>query len=110
MNKAILIGNLTRDPELRQTQSGIAVCSFSLAVNRPKKNGAEEAGADYFRVTAWRQLGESCAKYLTKGRKCAVTGEITLEHYTDAEGLIRYQMAVTADSVEFLSPKEQSAG
>lgn len=108
MNKAILIGNLTRDPEMRRTQDGTSVCNFTLAVNRPKRDGEPEA--DFFRVTAWRQLGESCAKYLAKGRKCAVTGEITLEHYTDAEGLIRYQMAVTADSVEFLTPKEQSAG
>lgn len=108
MNKAILIGNLTRDPEMRRTQDGTSVCNFTLAVNRPKRDG--EAEADFFRVTAWRALGENCCKYLAKGRKCAVTGEITLEHYTDAEGLIRYQMAVTADSVEFLTPKEQSAG
>ena len=72
MNKIILIGNLTRDPELRTTPNGYAVCDFTIAVNR-RRSGQQQAGqqgdADFFRITAWRQLGENCAKYLSKGRK-----------------------------------------
>lgn len=108
MNKVCLIGNLTRDPELRQTQSGIAVCSFCLAVNKPKKSGAEEAEADYFRVTAWRQLGESCAKYLAKGRKCCAVGPVELQSYTGQDGETRYSLCVTAESVEFLSSQTEA--
>lgn len=71
MNKLIIIGNLTRDPELRTTQDGTAVCNFTVAVNRKvRTDGHPEA--DYFRVTAWRTLGENCAKYLSKGKRCAL--------------------------------------
>lgn len=106
MNKAILIGNLTRDPEMRRTQDGTSVCNFTLAVNRPKRDGEPEA--DFFRVTAWRQLGESCAKYLAKGRKCCAVGPVELQSYTGQDGETRYSLCVTAESVEFLSSQTEA--
>ena len=74
----MIIGNLTRDPELRTTQNGKTVCSFSVAVNRRGRRDAQgnQPEADFFRVTAWRALGENCAKFLSKGRKVAVTGSV----------------------------------
>lgn len=108
MNKLTIIGNLTRDPELRTTQSGINVCSFSVAVNRRRKaEGQPEA--DYFRVTAWRELGDLCQRYLSKGRKVAVTGSVAVSTYTANDGTVRASMDVTADEVEFLSPREEAA-
>ena len=102
----IIIGNLTRDPELRTTQSGISVCSFTVAVNR--RRGAQDQSqpqADFFRVSAWRQLGENCSKYLAKGRKVAITGPVSVSTYLGNDGLTRAQLEVTADDVEFISPK-----
>lgn len=107
MNKIFLIGNLTRDPELRSTQSGVPVCSFTVAVNR--RSRGPEAGqqeADFFRVTTWRQQAENCNRYLAKGRKVGVTGTLTLESYNDKNGLPRHSLEVQADEVEFLSPKD----
>ena len=106
MNKLTIIGNLTRDPELRVTSQGISVCSFTVAVNRRnQKEGQPEA--DFFRVTAWRQLGENCGKFLAKGRKVAVVGMVSVSTYQANDGSTRAQMEVTADDVEFLSPKDQ---
>ena len=110
MNKVFIVGNLTRDPELRTVRDGIAVCSFTVAVNR--RNRGAEAGqpdADYFRVTAWRGLGENCSRYLAKGRKVAVTGTISVSTYTANDGSTRASMDVTAEDVEFLSPKNEGA-
>ena len=104
MNKVFLIGNLTRDPELRTTQSGISVCSFSIAVNRRFRNqqtGQQET--DFINITAWRQLGELCARYLSKGRKVAVEGVIQVRSYDAQDGSKRYVTEVVADNVEFLS-------
>ena len=86
MNKLTIIGNLTRDPELRTTSTGVNVCSFTVAVNRRQRSqGAEgQPEADFFRVSAWRQLGEICQKYLAKGRKVAVVGPVTVRSYTAA--------------------------
>ena len=80
MNKLFIVGNLTRDPELRTTSSGISVCSFTVAVNRRRSNNAPagQPEADFFRVSAWRALGENCQKYLAKGRKVAVTGSVSV--------------------------------
>ena len=106
MNKLTIIGNLTRDPELRVTSQGISVCSFTVAVNR--RNAKEgQPDADFFRVTAWRQLGENCGKFLAKGRKVAVVGMVSVSTYQANDGSTRAQMEVTADDVEFLSPKDQ---
>ena len=95
-----------RDPELRSTQSGIAVCTFTVAVNR--RNTGAKAGqpdADFFRVTAWRGLGETCSKFLSKGRKVAVCGSVSAVPYTAQDGTARASLELTADDVEFLSPK-----
>lgn len=104
MNKLVIIGNLTKDPELRTTRTGINVCQFTVAVNR--KNKAEgQPEADYFQVTAWRERGELCAKFLLKGRKVCVIGPVSVRTYTGNDGITRAQLEVTADEVEFLSPK-----
>lgn len=106
MNKVFIVGNLTRDPELRSTRDGISVCSFTVAVNRRVRNAeAGQPEADFFRVTAWRQLGEICAKYLAKGRKVSVTGSVSASAYTAQDGSARASLEVTADDVEFLTPR-----
>ena len=110
MNKVFLIGNLTRDPELRTTQTGVSVCSFTIAVNR-RRFGNAEAGqpeADFFRITAWRQLGEICSKYLAKGRKVSVVGTVSASAYTGNDGIARASLEVQADDVEFLTPRGES--
>ena len=108
MNKIILIGNLTRDPELRTTPNGYAVCDFTIAVNR-RRSGQQQAGqqgdADFFRITALRQLGENCAKYLSNGRKVFVTGPLSARTYQSQDGSTRVSLEVTADDVEFLSSR-----
>ncbi|MEN6594702.1 MAG: single-stranded DNA-binding protein [Clostridiaceae bacterium] len=109
MNKITLIGNLTHDPETRSTPNGVTVCSFTIAVNR--KFGAAVSGekiTDFFRVNAWRQLGEVCSRYLSKGKKIAVVGELQARTYEAKDGTTRMSLDVQADEVEFLSPKERS--
>ena len=106
MNKLTIIGNLTSDPELRTTTTGVNVCSFTVAVNRRKKvEGQPEA--DFFKVSAWREKGENCAKFLSKGKKVCVIGPVAVRTYTANDGTMRAQMEVTADEVEFLSPAGQ---
>lgn len=107
MNKLTIIGNLTRDPELRTVGSGISVCSFTVAVNRRRSANAQpgQPDADFFRVTAWRQLGETCAKYLAKGRKVCVMGPVSAQTYQANDGTTRVSLEVTADDVEFLSSR-----
>ena len=105
MNKLVIIGNLVKDPESRTTKDGIGLCSFTVAVNR-KGEGKE---ADYFRVTAWRQLGEICLKYLAKGRKVCVTGPVSVSTYTGQDGKPRANIEVRAEDVEFLTPKGEGA-
>lgn len=105
MNSVHLIGNLTRDPELRTTQSGIACCTFSIAVSRPRtRDGLQEA--DFIPIVTWRNTAENCAKYLAKGRKVAVTGEIRTRNY-EKDGHKVYVTEVLANSVEFLTPRNQ---
>lgn len=108
MNKLTIIGNLTRDPELRTTQSGLNVCTFTVAVNRRRSAAGDQPEADYFRVTAWRALADNCNKFLAKGRKVAVVGPVTVSTYTANDGTTRASMEVTADDVEFLSPRPES--
>lgn len=110
MNKVFLIGNLTRDPEMRSTQSGVAVCNFSIAVNRRFRNpqtGQQET--DFLNVVAWRQLAELCSKYLAKGRKVAVTGSIQTRTYEAKDGSKRTTWDIVADEVEFLTQNQQSS-
>ena len=107
MNKLTIIGNLTRDPELRTTQSGISVCSFTVAVNRRRTQQNQQPEADFFRVSAWRQLGENCAKWLVKGKKVGVVGPVSVSTYQGNDGVTRAQLEVTAEDVEFLSAAGQ---
>ena len=107
MNKAILIGNLTRDPELRTVGSGASVCSFTIAVNRKFVNQQGVREADFLNIVAWRQLGETCAKYLSKGRKVAVVGTIQTRTYDAQDGSKRYVTEIVADDVEFLSSQQE---
>ena len=108
MNKVMLIGNLTRDPELRTTSSGVSVCTLSIAVNRNFPNSAGEREADFINITVWRGTAENCAKYLSKGRKVAVVGALQSRTYDDKEGNKRYTLDVVADDVEFLSSRSDS--
>ena len=112
MNKLFIVGNLTRDPELRTTAAGDSVCSFSVAVNRRGRRDAQgnQPEADFFRVTAWRALGENCAKFLSKGRKVAVTGSVRVSTYQAQDGTTRASLEVQADDVEFLSPRGEGEG
>ncbi len=110
MNKLFIVGNLTRDPELRTTSAGISVCSFTVAVNRRRASNAQagQPEADFFRVSAWRALGENCQKYLAKGRKVAVTGAVSVQTYQGNDGTTRASLEVNADDVEFLTPRGES--
>lgn len=103
MNKVYLIGNLTRDPELRSTQSGVDVCNFSIAVNRRFRDANGNQQTDFFNIIAWRQLAGLCNKYLAKGRKVAVVGSIQTRTYEAQDGTKRFTMDIIADEVEFLS-------
>ena len=107
MNKLTIIGNLTRDPELRTTTSGVSVCTFTVAVNRRKTANNQNPEADFFRVSAWRELGENCAKWLIKGKKVAVVGPVSVSTYTGNDGKTYANMEVNAQDVEFLSPAGQ---
>ncbi len=110
MNKLTIIGNLTRDPELRTLSTGVQVCSFTVAVNRRRSQNADngQPEADFFRVSAWRQLGENCARYLSKGRKVCVIGPVSVNTYTGNDGTTRASLEVTADDVEFLTPRSEA--
>lgn len=108
MNKVILIGNLTKAPELRTTSAGVSVCNFTVAVNRRVANAQGVREADFIPVVAWRQLAELCARYLDKGRKCAVVGQIQTRTYEAQDGTKRYVTEVLADEVEFVDRASQS--
>lgn len=111
MNKLTIIGNLTRDPELRTTSTGINVCSFTVAVNRRRSSqNGNQPEADFFRVSAWRQLGENCQRFLSKGRKVCVIGAVSVSSYTANDGSTRFSLDVTAEDVEFLSSRNEDAG
>ena len=106
-NRIVIIGRLTRDPEMRQTPSGTAVCTFTLAVDRSFKSANGERETDFIPVVAWRQLGENCAQYLAKGKLAAVDGRLQLRRYEDKDGSKRTAAEVIADNVRFLSPKSE---
>ena len=105
MNKVFLIGNLTRDPELSETNSGIVVCRFGLAVSRQYLSSDGERETDFFQVTAWRGTGENIAKYCKKGHKVAVVGSIQMRNYEDREGVKRTAVDIVAQDVEFLAQR-----
>lgn len=107
MNKITLIGNLCHDPQTNTTPNGVNVCSFTIAVNRRFANQGGEKQTDFFRVNAWRGLADSCAKYLAKGRKVAVIGELQARLYDGKDGEKRMSLDVQADEVEFLTPRSE---
>lgn len=109
MNKVFLIGNLTRDPELSETNGGVSVCRFGIAVNRRFSSQDAERQTDFFNVTAWRALGETVARYTKKGNKVAVVGSIQIRNFEDNAGQKRTFVDIIADEVEFLTPKGGSS-
>ena len=110
MNKVYLIGNLTRDPELATTTSGVSVCRFSLAVQRRFSNAEGEREADFFNIVVWRTQGENCHKYLKKGSKCAVIGTLQNRSYDANDGTKRTITEIVAEEVEFLTTKAAGEG
>ena len=110
MNKLMIIGNLTRDPERRTLQDGTPLCVFTVAVNRRRAGNGDKDQVDYFRVTAWNGTGDACAKYLTKGRKVCVTGPVSANAYAGQDGQARASLEVNAQEVEFLSSHLEGSG
>ncbi len=106
-----LVGNLGRDPEMRYTPSGVAVTSFSVAVNRSwtGQDGQRQDKTTWFRISAWRRLAETCSQYLTKGQRVLVVGEVEEPNtWTDREGNTRASLDVTAQTVRFLNTRAES--
>ena len=110
LNKIILMGRLTRDPELRRTQSGTAVTSFSLAVDRDFKSQSGEKETDFIDIVAWRGTAEFVSKYFTKGRMAVVEGRLQIRDWTDRDGGKRRSAEVIAENVYFGDSKRDSAG
>ena len=108
MNKVLLTGRLTRDPELRSTSSGLEVASFSIAVNRNFKNKEGNVEADFFNVSVFGKQAENVSKYCFKGSQVGVEGRLQSRSYDAQDGTKRYVTDVVADRVEFLSPKKDS--
>lgn len=106
LNRVILIGRLTKDPELRYTPNGVATCTFTLAVDRPFTNAQKEKETDFINIVTWRQLAETCANYLRKGRLTAVEGRMQVRNYDNNEGRKVYVTEVIADNVRFLERGE----
>ena len=111
LNKIMLIGNLGRDPELQVTPDGTPVTKFSLAVSRSYKSrtGEQKDETEWFNIVAWRQLAETCEKYLHKGSKVYVEGRLSQRKYTDREGVQRTSIDVTITDMEMLTPKSASS-
>ena len=107
MNKAILVGNLTKDPEHRTTPNNLSVTTFSIAVQRRFTQGEQKA--DFFNIVTWRGLADNCAKYLQKGSKVGVVGQLQTRQYDDKNGVRRYVTEIVADEVEFLTSKGASS-
>ena len=105
MNKAILIGRLTRDPELRTTPTGRNVCQFAIAVNRTYTSASGEREADFLPIIVWRGQAENCYKYLKKGSKAAISGSVQTRSYEATDGSRRYMTEIIADEVEFLASR-----
>jgi single-strand DNA-binding protein len=102
-NNCTFVGRLTRDPEVKYTtSSGIAVCNFTLAVDRPFLNAEKKREADFIRITVWRKLAENCANHLGKGRLVLVNGRLQIDSYTDKEGVKRQSANIVANEVRFL--------
>lgn len=107
MNRAYILGNLTKDPELRKTQTDVSVCTFTIACNRKFKNANGEREADFLPVVVWRAQAESCYRYLKKGSKVAVSGCIQTRNYEDKDGNRRTMTEIVADEVEFVGVRAE---
>ena len=110
MNKLFLIGNLTRDPEMSETATGVAFCRLGIAVNRPYQGSDGERATDFFNVTVWRNHAENCGRYLKKGSKVAIVGSLQNRQYEDKDGNKRQVTDIIANEVEFLSVRAQGEG
>lgn len=108
LNKVILMGHITADPELRQTQSGTSVCSFSIGINRRYSKEQAQQGVDFINIVAWRQQAEFVTRYFKKGSSIIVCGSLQTRNWTDNNGQKRYATEVVADEVSFGSSKENS--
>ncbi len=106
MNKCILVGNLTKDPELTTTSNGVAICRFAIAVSRKYANAEGERETDFLNIVVWRNLGENCHKFLKKGSKVGIVGNIQSRSYDAADGSKRYVTEIVAEEVEFLSTRQ----
>ena len=113
INRVVLVGNLTRDPELRHTPSGMAVCSLRLAVNTRRKDGATGEWTEkpnYFDITVWGSQGENCAQYLSKGRPVGIDGRLEWREWEAQDGTKRQAVEVIADTVQFLGGRDDAPG
>jgi single-strand DNA-binding protein len=113
INRVVLLGNLTRDPELRHTPSGMAVCSLRIAVNTRRKDGGTGEWTEkpnYFDVTVWGNQGENCAQYLSKGRPVAIDGRLEWREWDAQDGTKRQAVEIIADSVQFLGGRGEGEG
>jgi len=110
LNRVVLIGRLTKDPELRYTPNGVAVANFTLAIDRNFKNAQGEREADFIPCVVYRQLAEFCANYLSKGKMAAVDGRIQIRTYTGQDGQKRWVTEVISENVHLLSPKDSGGG
>ena len=110
LNKVILIGHLTADPELKQTQSGIAVTSFSIGVTRRFARNGEQPTSDFINIVAWRQQAEFVTKYFHKGNAICIVGSLQTRNYVDQQGNKRYVTEVVADEISFVEKKSNAPG
>jgi len=106
LNRIVLIGRLTKDPELRYTPNGVAVATFTLAVDRNRKNAQGERETDFINIVVWQKQAENCANYLSKGKLAAVDGRLQIRSYDGQDGQKRWITEVVAETVRFLSPKD----
>lgn len=107
MNKIIIIGNLTKDPELTTTANGVNVCRFNVAVQRKFTNQNKEKEVDFFSVVAWRGIADNCKKYLNKGSKVAIEGNLQNRTYEDKDGNKKTVTEIIAEEIEFITTKKK---
>lgn len=107
LNRWVGIGRLTKDPDLKYTPSGVGVCTFTLAIDRPFSSQNGEKETDFIQIVCWRKLAETCANYLAKGRLTAVEGRIQVRHYDNYEGKRIFVTEIVADNVRFLESSRQ---
>jgi len=110
LSKAIIIGNVGKDPEMRYTPSGVPITQFSVATNRTltDNDGNQKTLTDWFRIVAWKRQAELCNEYLSKGKKVYVEGSLHIREYTDDKGLQHRIVEITAEKILFLSPSDQT--